>query len=66
MNQEKGEQGLGVWALGGILRASRNPLFPLDGLPPANDQILSTGRGLKQGPALPSRWKKGLKLQLCP
>lgn len=66
MNQEKGEQGLGVWALVGILTASRNPLFSLDGLPPVNDQILSAGRGLKQGPVLPSMWKKGLELQLSP
>ena len=66
MNQEEGEQGLGVWALVGTLRASRNPLFALEGLPPTNNQILSTGRGLKQGPVLPSRWKKGLKLQLSP
>lgn len=66
MNQKKREQGFEVWEMVGNPRASGNPLFPLDGLSPLNNQSSPTGWGLKQEAVLPSRWKKGLTLQLSP
>ena len=50
----------------GTPRASGNPLFPLNALSPLKNQSPSTGGGLEQGAVLPSRYKKGLTLQLSP